>query len=90
MRHGEPIENVLPYTDVQLDAGIAFRIQLQGCIPFFEEYAAMVEANYSAIEWEQLSSQEKADAVAHYRLKRHIALHEADAAKLKQDSERKR
>jgi len=80
----------LTYTDVQVETGIAYRIQLQGCVSFYEEYAAMVEANYSTNEWEQLSSFEKADAVAHYRLKRFIALHEGDAIKLKSESKRKR
>lgn len=53
--------------------------QIRGVVPFFEEYDAMVEAEYNQDEWKKVSYVEKAEAVAYHRLKRLIGLHENDA-----------
>ena len=57
-------------------------MQLRGMVPFFEEYDAMLEANYSVGEWDGLRPFNRAEAVARYRLKRHISIHEAEAVRV--------
>ncbi len=52
---------------------------MRGLVPYFEEYDAMVEANYNSRTWRKLDPWERAEAVAHYRIKRHIAGHENEA-----------
>ena len=59
--------------------GIAFRVYIEGLVPWFEEMDAMVEANHTPQSWDELSHVQKADAVARYRLRRHISLHESEA-----------
>ena len=50
----------------------------------------MVAANYNSTEWKGLRPTDRAEAVARYRLGRHIAVHEADAIDLHVKSRRKR
>lgn len=83
LREGIPIKDAQPFTDIQVITGIEYKIQLPGCVPFFEEYDAMVEANHNEETWAELGAVEKAGAVAFYRIKRFISLHEGDAIELK-------
>lgn len=39
----------------------------------------MVAANFNAIEWKGLRHNDRAEAVARYRLRKHISLHESEA-----------
>ena len=83
LREGIPIEDAQPFTNIQVITGIEYKIQLPGCVPFFEEYDSMVESNHNEETWADLRSIEKAGAVAFYRIKRFISLHEGDALELK-------
>jgi hypothetical protein len=86
LRDGNPIATAAVWTDIQVVTGIAYARQLPGCIPFFEEYDAMKEAGYNEREWMELSPIERAMAVAHYRIRKYVSLHEADAVELKRKS----
>lgn len=79
-RDGIPIERLNVRTSVE--TGIAYDVQFPGLVPFFEEYEAMIRANYSEREWPQIPFWEKAKAIAHHRLKKMINLHEGDAVDL--------
>ena len=79
-RHGVRIEELQANTSVE--TGITFDVQLRGMVSFFEEYDAMLEANYIVSEWDGLRPFNRAEAVARYRLKRHISLHEAEAVRV--------
>ena len=46
----------------------------------------MKESGYNEHEWTALKPLERAIAVAHYRIKKYISLHEADAVELKRKS----
>ena len=83
LREGIPIRDAQTFTDIQVITGIEYKIQLPGCVPFFEEYDAMVESNHTEETWAELGTVEKAGAVAFYRIKRFISLHEGDAIELK-------
>lgn len=50
-----------------------------GLVPTYDEYAAMVYANYSEVEWREIAPEARAKAVAHYRLSRIVSIHESDA-----------
>lgn len=76
-RYGHPIHE-LPASG-SAPTGITYRIQFPGCVAWFEEYEAMIQANYSTLDWAELSPFERADAVAQYRLSQHIALHQSEA-----------
>ena len=39
----------------------------------------MVAANFNAVEWKGLRHNDRAEAVARYRLRKHITLHESEA-----------
>ena len=39
----------------------------------------MIEANHTTATWQELDNWEKAEAVARYRIRRHIAGHESEA-----------
>lgn len=82
-REGIPIKDAEPFTDIQVITGIEYKIQLPGCVPFFEEYDAMVEANHTEESWSGLNHMDRAGAVAYYRIRRFISLHEGDAVELK-------
>ncbi len=77
-RQGHPIHELPAGGTVH--TGIAYRVHINGLVPWFEETDAMVAAHHTPESWLELSHYEKADVVAHYRLKRHISLHEAEAA----------
>jgi len=76
-RNGQPIHDLPAGSSIH--TGIGFRVQLRGLVSWFEEFDAMVEARHTPESWERLKPPEKADAVARYRLKRVIMLHENDA-----------
>jgi hypothetical protein len=59
--------------------GITFGIELEGLVPPYEEYAAMVSAHFNTSEWQTLAAEERAQAVAYWRLSRLIELHQGDA-----------
>ncbi len=63
---------------------------MKGVVPFFEEYDAMVAANFNAVEWKGLRHGDRAEAVARYGLRKHIALHESDALDTHIRAKRKR
>ncbi len=63
---------------------------MKGVVPFFEEYDAMVAANYNSTEWKGLRPADRAEAVARYRLGKHISVHEADAVDLAVKQRRKK
>lgn len=67
--------------------GISLRVQMQGVVPWFEEYDAMVRSHHTSETWHALSHEERAEAVAHERLSKMIALHENEA--VTQHAERK-
>ena len=90
LRHGQQIKDAVIYSDIEVHTGIAYSRQISGCVPFYEEYDAMVEFGYTEGIWMSLSSKERAIAMAYYRLKKYIGLHEADAVKLYGDSRPKR
>ena len=79
-RHGLRIHRLQADNSVQ--TGITFDVQLPGMVSFFEEYDAMLEANYSVSEWDGLRPFNRAEAVARYRLKRHISIHETEAMRV--------
>ena len=68
-----------------VNTGIAYAIQIQGIVSFYEEYDAMVEAHHSEETWQRLSPLARAEAVAAYRLRRYIKLHESDAVNAYQE-----
>ena len=76
-RHGTRIHKLRPSTAIS--TGITYDVQFPGLVPFFEEYDAMVEANHTTATWRELDNWEKAEAVARYRIRRHIAGHESEA-----------
>ncbi len=87
-RHGERIDRLSTSSGVQ--TGITFDVQMKGVVPFFEEYDAMVAANYNSTEWKGLRSEDRAEAVARYRLRKHIEVHVADAVDLHVKMRRKK
>lgn len=89
-RHGKPIKDAAIYSDIEVRTGIAYARQITGCVPFYEEYDAMLEVGYTEQAWMALSSKERAIVMAHYRLRKYIGLHEADARKLYADSRPKK
>ena len=82
LRHGKPIRDAVIYSDIEVHTGIAHSRQIAGCVPFYEEYDAMLEVGYTEQVWMELSSKERAMVVAHYRLRKYIRLHESDALEL--------
>lgn len=86
LRHGERID--LQETTSEVHTGISYDTQMKGVVPFFEEYDAMIAANYNRIEWDRLPPIDRAEAVAHFRLSKHIAVHTHEA--IETDIRRKR
>ncbi|GAF79301.1 unnamed protein product [marine sediment metagenome] len=89
LRNNKPIREAEIWTDITVDTGIAYGVQIRGCIPFFEEYEAMVKANYNEYEWRGLRPIDRAVAVAYLRLQKVINLHEGDAVEMKRKSQAK-
>lgn len=56
--------------------GIAVESDVEGWISLFEEYSAMVASNFNEVEWEALEPTVKARAVAFFRLKNIVEIHE--------------
>jgi hypothetical protein len=83
LRHGKPIEEATIWSDIEVRTGIAYKRQIANCIPFYEEFDAMVKENYNEEAWMKLPPKERAMAVAHYRLNKFILLHEGDAIEMK-------
>ena len=81
-RFGKRIERAEIYSDIQVNTGIAYGRQIQGCVPFFEEYDAMTEAGYKEERWKTIDPSERAIVVGMFRLKKFISLHEADAVEM--------
>lgn len=67
------------YARTGVATGITFGLELDGLVPPYEEYAAMITAHYNRREWQELDPLERAEAVAYYRLSHLVALHESDA-----------
>lgn len=88
-RGGVPITQAVAGETVR--TGISYQTDIAGLVSSYEEYDAMIEAHYTESEWSELTGTAKARAVAHYRLKRLIALHENDAVskRMKQLAKRK-
>lgn len=76
-RHEYPIHEIPAGGTVF--TGIRYRVHIQGVVPWFEEHDAMVAANHTQQSWDDLGYRQQAEAVAHYRLKRMISLHENEA-----------
>lgn len=71
-----------------VNTGISFSGRdFEGMVPLYEEYDAMLAAHYNESDWQRLAWQDKARAVAHYRLKHWIAIHQQDA--VAKDAERR-
>ena len=90
LRHGQPIRDAAIYSDIEVHTGIAYSRQIMGCVPFYEEYDAMLEVGYTEQVWMGLSSKERAIVMAHYRLRKFVRLHESDAVELYRKSRPKR
>lgn len=80
-RHGVSILEAVAGETVK--TGIGYTTLIPGFVPPYEEYDAMVEANYTEAEWETLNWETRAKVLAHYRLARLIELHQNDAVSKK-------
>jgi hypothetical protein len=67
------------YARTGVSTGITFGIELEGLVPPYEEYAAMVASHYNSHDWQDLPASERATAVAFYRLAHLVELHGQDA-----------
>ena len=76
-RNGQAIE-AHPLRDT-VDAGIEFEPLLPGLVPLYEEREAAAAAGYRWADWQSLTVEERAAAVAFVRLRRLVALHQGDA-----------
>ncbi len=75
--------NGLPITEHPLsetvETGVRYNVVLGGLVPEMEEREASVFAQYTWDRWLALSWQERANAIAHFRLHHLIDLHRNDA-----------
>jgi hypothetical protein len=62
-----------------IDTGIVLGGLLPGMVPLFEEREASCQSNYTWKAWQRLTGEERAEAVAHYRIKLILNLHRDDA-----------
>ncbi len=76
-RNGEPIETLSIRDTVA--TGIAYEPLLPGLVPLYEEREAAVFGHCAWRDWAALPVEERAAAVAHYRLHRLVELHSTDA-----------
>lgn len=77
-RNGEPIETVTVREVIQ--TGIEFDALLPGLVPLYEEREAATYGHYTWREWRtELEPEERAAAVAQYRLHHLVTLHQNDA-----------
>ncbi len=77
LRDGERIESY-PLSE-QIDTGITYGTLLPDTVSPYEEREACIKGNYNWQEWQELSWQDRAEAVAHYRLGLLLDLHRNDA-----------
>ncbi len=76
-RNGQPImEHPLAET---VRTGVAYNASLPGLVPLMEERDAAVFSQHNWADWEGLSWQERANAIAHFRLHHVVELHRNDA-----------
>jgi hypothetical protein len=73
-----------------INTGITFAVQVPGLVSFYEEHDAMIEANHTEESWQRLSPMGRAEAVASYRLRRAVKLHQADALNRWQERKNRR
>lgn len=73
----------IPIGEVQLSGllhtGIQYSRQVNGLVPPYEEYSAMVTAGYNELEWDSIDQAQRARAVAYRRLALLEQLHHEDA-----------
>jgi hypothetical protein len=62
-----------------VDTGIELGGLLPGMVPLFEEREACCQSNYTWRQWQRLNGEERAEAVAHYRIRLILNLHRDDA-----------
>ena len=62
-----------------LDTGIVYAVLAPGLVPLYEQDAARVEAGYTLPAWRAADWRDRAREIAHYRVRRLIALHVQDA-----------
>lgn len=76
-RNGEPLE-ALALRDA-IVTGIEYDAVLPGLVPLYEEREAAVFGHYRWTDWQALAPEERAAAVAHFRLHRLVEMHSSDA-----------
>lgn len=76
-RQGKPIQNLRIKHSVT--TGILIGTQFAGTIPAYEEREAARFGLFNWTEWRLLNTDDKAMAVAHYRVHSMITLHQQDA-----------
>ena len=59
--------------------GIEYRTRLPGLVPEFEEREAARFGHYTWVAWQQLTYEDRAFGVAHYRTHILVELHQNDA-----------
>jgi len=62
-----------------VDTGIELGGLLPGMVPLFEEREACCQSNYTWRQWHRLNGDERAEVVAHYRIRLILNLHRDDA-----------
>lgn len=67
-----------PLTET-VNTGIVYRALLPGLVPEIEAREAAVFGLYTWRQWQQLEWEERADGVAHFRIRRAIELHQNEA-----------
>lgn len=76
-RDGEAIEDA--HVRHRVLTGIAYGVQVAGLVPWYEEDDAQLAAGLSDQDWRALGAAGRAFKIAHYRLRRYVALHTSDA-----------
>ncbi len=77
LRYGEPITSVSLGDAVE--TGLTLGTPIPGFVAELECREAAIFGGYRWIDWIELSRQEQADSVAHYRLHLLIKMHQDDA-----------
>ena len=75
--HDVPIEQLRPTETIE--TGIRAGQQIPGNVPWYEEDDARIEAGYNFAQWLDLPYSLRVREVAHYRLRKLVALHRGDA-----------
>lgn len=76
-RDGEAIEDAAVRHRVL--TGITYAVQVAGLVPWYEEDDAQLEARLTDRDWQELGATGRAFKVAHYRIRKYVALHTSDA-----------